>query len=83
MQLLQLSACWPVWHLGRRLTNRWIALVPVVLTLAWLGHQQIFNVYPDQYLMLFALAGLLCMLNYDRSGGLSWLVFCGLEGGFF
>jgi 4-amino-4-deoxy-L-arabinose transferase-like glycosyltransferase len=79
--VFKLTTLLTLYHLGRRLTNRWLALVPVVLTLAWLGHQQIFNVYPDQYLMLFALAGLLCMLNYDRTGGLSWLVFCGLATG--
>src|SRR6266404_6500268 len=67
--VFKLATLLTLYHLGRRLTNRWIALVPVVLTLAWLGHQQIFNVYPDQYLMLFALAGLLCMLNYDSRGG--------------
>jgi hypothetical protein len=49
--------------------------------LAWPGHQQVFNVYPDQYLMLFALAGLLCMLNYDKTNGTGWLVLCGLATG--
>src|SRR5689334_10690216 len=51
--------------IGRWLTNRWIALLPIGLTLAWLGHQQIFNVYPDQYLILCALAALICMLKYN------------------
>ncbi|HXU38568.1 MAG TPA: glycosyltransferase family 39 protein [Blastocatellia bacterium] len=79
--VFKLATLLTLYHLGRRLTNRWIALVPVVLTLAWLGHQQIFNVFPDQYLMLFALAGLLCMLNYDRTGGLRWLALCGAATG--
>lgn len=79
--VFKLATLLTLYHLGRRLTNRWIALVPVALTLAWLGHQQIFNVFPDQYLMLFALAGLLCMLNYDRTGGLHWLALCGLATG--
>jgi 4-amino-4-deoxy-L-arabinose transferase-like glycosyltransferase len=71
-----------LYYAGRRLlTNRWVALLPVALTLAWLGHQQLFNVYPDSYLVLFALAGLLCMLNYDRTGGKRWLVLCGLAVG--
>lgn len=65
-------------YLARRLTNRWIATVVVALTLAWPGHQQIFNVYPDQYLVLFALAALLCMLNYDRTSRARWLLLCGL-----
>jgi 4-amino-4-deoxy-L-arabinose transferase-like glycosyltransferase len=79
--VFKLTTLLALYHLGRRLTNAWIALMPVVLTLAWLGHQQIFNVYPDQYLLLFALAGLLCMLNYDRTGGLGWLLLCGLATG--
>jgi hypothetical protein len=66
---------------ARRLTSGWAALVPVALTLAWLGHQQIFNVYPDQYLVLFALAGLSCMLNYDETGRARWLLLCGLAVG--
>src|SRR6266705_1618920 len=52
---------------GATLMNGWVALVPVALTLAWPGHQQLFNVYPDQYLALFALSGLFCMLNYDKT----------------
>lgn len=76
--VFKLATLLMLYHLGRRLTNRWVALVPVVLTLAWLGHQQIFNVYPDQYLVLFALGGLLCMLNYDKTEGLLWLFLCGL-----
>ena len=67
-----------LYQIARRLTDRWASLVPVGLTLAWLGHQQIFNVYPDQYLILFALAGLSCMLNYDETGRARWLLLCGL-----
>jgi hypothetical protein len=77
----KLTTLLALYYLGRRLTNRWAALVPVALTLAWPGHQQIFNVYPDQYLVLFALAGLFCMLNYDKSNGTGWLVLCGLATG--
>jgi len=70
-----------LYHLGRRLINRWAALVPVVLTLAWPGHQQLFNVYPDQYLILFGLAGLLCFLNYDKSNETRWVLIGGLNVG--
>jgi 4-amino-4-deoxy-L-arabinose transferase-like glycosyltransferase len=66
-----------LFQVARRLTSGWAALVPVALTLAWLGHQQVFNVYPDQYLVLFALAGLTCMLNYDETGHVRWLLLCG------
>lgn len=68
-----------MFYVARRLTCGWAALVPVGLTLAWLGHQQIFNVYPDQYLVLFALASLTCMLNYDETGRARWLLLCGLS----
>jgi 4-amino-4-deoxy-L-arabinose transferase-like glycosyltransferase len=67
-----------LYYVGRRLTNGWLALVPVALTLAWPGHQQLFNVYPDQYLALFALSGLLCMLYYDKTNRSGWLLICGL-----
>jgi 4-amino-4-deoxy-L-arabinose transferase-like glycosyltransferase len=70
-----------LFYVTRRLTNRWAALVTVALTLAWLGHQQIFNVYPDQYLVLFALAGLSCILNYDETGRARWLLLSGLAAG--
>ena len=43
--------------------------------------QQIFNVYPDQYLVFFALAALLCMLNYDKTNRARWLMGCGLATG--
>lgn len=79
--VFKLATLLALYYLGRKLTSVWMALVPVVLTLAWLGHQQIFSVYPDQYLMLFALAGLLCMLNYDKTGWRGWLVLCGLAAG--
>jgi len=67
-----------LYYLARRITNRWAALVPVALTLAWLGHQQIFNVYPDQYLVLFSLAGLSCLLTYNETGRGRWLLLCGM-----
>ena len=67
-----------LYQVARRFANRWAALVPVALTLAWLGHQQAFNVYPDQYLVLFALAGLSCMLNYNETGRARWLLLTGL-----
>jgi hypothetical protein len=67
-----------LYYLARRLTNRWAALVPVALTLAWLGHQQIFNVYPDQYLVLFSLAGLSCLLTFNETGNSRWLLLGGM-----
>ena len=77
----KLSALIVLYLVGERLTNRWIALVPVGLTLAWLGYGQVFNVYPDQYLIPFALAGLICFLHYDQTSRYSSLVWCGLATG--
>lgn len=79
--VFKLTTLLALYYLGRRLTNKWAALVPVALTLAWPGHQQIFNVYPDQYLVLFALAALFCMLNFDKTSGAGWLVLCGVATG--
>jgi 4-amino-4-deoxy-L-arabinose transferase-like glycosyltransferase len=70
-----------LYYVARRLTSPLKALLPVILTLAWPGYQQVFNVFPDQYLMLFALAGLICMLNYDDTGLARWLLLCGVATG--
>jgi 4-amino-4-deoxy-L-arabinose transferase-like glycosyltransferase len=77
----KLSALIVLFFVGERLTNRWVALIPVGLTLAWLGYGQVFNVYPDQYLIPFALIGLICLLRYDQTGLYSSLVWCGLATG--
>src|SRR2546426_5091276 len=79
--VFKLTTLLELYYLGRRLMNRWAALVPVALTLAWPGYQQIFNVYPDQYLMLFALASLICMLRYDATGDARSLFLSGLLAG--
>jgi 4-amino-4-deoxy-L-arabinose transferase-like glycosyltransferase len=70
-----------VYVLARRLTNERLALLPVALTLAWLGYEHIFNPYPDVYFMLPALAGLLCALRYDESSRAGWLLLMGLMAG--
>lgn len=77
----KLATLLALFYIARRLTSSWGALVPVMLTLAWPGYQQIFNVYPDQYLILFALAGLISMLNYDDTGRIRWLLLCGAATG--
>jgi len=74
-KLLTLMA---LFYVARRLTSAWGALIPVALTLSWLGHRQIFNVYPDQYLILFALLGLISMLNFTRSANAWWAALCGM-----
>lgn len=67
-----------LFYLARRLTSGWGALIPVGLTLSWLGHRQIFNVYPDQYLILFALLALVSMLNFTRSANAWWAALSGM-----
>jgi 4-amino-4-deoxy-L-arabinose transferase-like glycosyltransferase len=63
---------------GRRLIGPWPALIPVALTLGWLGHKYIFNVHPTQYSMLFVLLALFLMLIYDDREGKRWLLLCGV-----
>jgi len=74
-KLLTLMA---LFHVARRLTSAWGALIPVALTLCWLGHRQIFNVYPDQYLILFALLGLVLMLNFTWGANAWWAALSGM-----
>jgi 4-amino-4-deoxy-L-arabinose transferase-like glycosyltransferase len=63
---------------GRRLIGPWPALIPVALTLGWLGHKYIFNVHPTQYSMLFVLLALFLMLAYDDREEKRWLLLCGV-----
>ena len=66
---------------SKRLTSRWVALVPVALTLSWLGHKYIFGAVPTQYSLVFVLLALLFMLNYDGSNRRLWLFSSGLAVG--
>ncbi len=70
-----------IYDLARRLTSGAAALLPVALTLAWLGYEHLFNPYPDVYFMPLALAGLLCALHYNQSGRAGWLLAGGLAAG--
>jgi 4-amino-4-deoxy-L-arabinose transferase-like glycosyltransferase len=70
-----------VYDLARRLTDERLALLPVALTLAWLGYEHLFNPYPDIYFMPLALAGLICALHYNQFGGMGWLLAGGLAAG--
>jgi 4-amino-4-deoxy-L-arabinose transferase-like glycosyltransferase len=65
----------------KRLTSDWVALVPVALTLSWLGHKYVYGAVPTQYSLLFVLLGLLSMLNYDRTGNALWLLLSGFAVG--
>src|ERR1044071_269785 len=48
---------------AKRLIGHWGALVPVALTLSWVGYKYVFGVFPTQYSMLFILLGLILMLK--------------------
>jgi hypothetical protein len=74
----KLSALLMLYWLGKRLVSPWAALVPVGLTLCWLGHRYIFNVHPAQYSILFVLAAIVFMLWFDDTGDVRWLVASGL-----
>src|SRR5215471_9790688 len=64
--------------LGKRLMPAWLAIVPVLLTLCWLGHRFIFNVHPTQYSVLFVLAATIAMLKFDETENARWLIASGL-----
>jgi len=67
--------------LARRVISGWAALIPVALTLAWIGYKYVFGVFPTQYSLVFALLAMICMLRYNETGKLMWLLFCGLATG--
>src|SRR5215467_9783634 len=64
--------------LGKRLMPAWLAIVPILLTLCWLGHRFIFNVHPTQYSVLFVLAATIAMLKFDGTENARWLIASGL-----
>jgi 4-amino-4-deoxy-L-arabinose transferase-like glycosyltransferase len=67
-----------LFQIAKNLFGAWAALVPVGLTLTWLGHKYIFGVVPTQYSLFFVLVALSLMLSYNRSGSARWLWACGL-----
>ncbi|MFY9609533.1 MAG: glycosyltransferase family 39 protein [Blastocatellia bacterium] len=79
--VFKLATLLAVFWLARRLTSHWAALVPVALTLGWLGYKYIYGVVPTQYSMLFVLLGLNFMLSFDKSGGRAWLFLSGVSVG--
>ncbi len=70
-----------LFFVAKKITSGWVALIPVTLTLGWLGHKYIFGVVPTQYSLLFVLVGMIFMLNYDRSNKLVWLFLSGMAVG--
>ncbi|HKG21642.1 MAG TPA: glycosyltransferase family 39 protein [Blastocatellia bacterium] len=70
-----------LYHASRKLCGAWVGLLAVALALAWIGWKYIFGVFPTQYSMLFVLAGLACMVRFDESEKLRWLVLSGASVG--
>jgi hypothetical protein len=66
---------------AKKLVGIWGALVPVALSLSWIGYKYIFGVFPTQYSMLFILLGIIFMLRYDESDRLRFLLLSGLSVG--
>src|SRR5690349_11174072 len=64
---------------GRKLMSAWAALLPVSLSLTWIGYKYIFGVFPTQYSMLFVLLALYFMLKYDESNQSLWLLGSGVS----
>ncbi len=77
----KLATLTTLFYAARRLASHWAALVPVGLTLFWIGYKYIFGVYPTQYSLLFALLGLIAMLRYNETERKTWLLVCGLAVG--
>lgn len=73
----KLAALVALFYVARRLISARAALILAALALGWVGYRVVFRAYPAQYSMLFVLLGLICMLNYDRSGKARWLLLCG------
>jgi hypothetical protein len=68
--------------IGTRYLHRWLALVPVLMMLAWIGYGDLLKVFPTQYGMPFLLGAWLCMLKAVESppgrGRTVWLTATGL-----
>lgn len=79
--VFKLATLLAVFWLARQLVSHWAALIPVALTLGWLGHKYIYGVVPTQYSMLFLLLGLNFMLSFEKSGGRKWLFLSGVSVG--
>ncbi len=64
---------------AKKLIGAWPALIPVALSLSWIGYKYIFGVFPTQYSMLFILLGIIFMLKHDERGRFIFLLLSGLS----
>src|SRR5215470_4532519 len=78
MFVFRLAALFALFFIAQHFCNRWRALIPVALTLAWLGQKYVFGAVPAQYFMFFALLGAAFLLKHDDSNRFYWLFLSGL-----
>jgi len=67
--------------ISSRFVCKWAALIPITLTLAWLGYRDGFAVVPTQYSLLFVLLGAACFLRHNQRARATWLLAGGLAVG--
>ncbi len=73
----KLATLTTLYFVAKKLVGVWAALLPVALSLSWIGYKYIFGVFPTQYSMVFVLLGILSMLKYDERERLKWLFLSG------
>jgi hypothetical protein len=76
--VFKLATLMVLYFAAKRLMGAWAALLPVALSLSWIGYKYIFGVFPTQYSMLFILLGVICMLKYNDDDRLVFLLLSGL-----
>jgi hypothetical protein len=76
--VFKLATLMALYWAAKRLVGAWAALLPVALTLSWIGYKYIFGVFPTQYSMLFILLGLICMLKANDEERPFYLLMSGL-----
>lgn len=71
--------------LGRRLLPGWLPLIPVLMTIAWVGYGDVLKVFPTQYGIPIALACCLAVLKAGEKSGdgrrAGWILAAGLLAG--
>ena len=79
--VFKLATLMALYVAAKKVVGVWAGLIPVALSLSWIGYKYIFGVFPTQYSMLFILFGIIFMLKHDESGRLAFLLLSGLSVG--
>ena len=79
--VFKVSSLVALFYVAQRLSTARTALIPVALTLAWVGYRVVLRPYPTQYSMLFVLLALIFILRFDKTEQARWLFLCGLAVG--